>query len=65
MLHYEMEKYPLHRGEKMSNKITLACSVCSSRNYSTNKNASTSSTRLEVKKYCKYCGQHTLHQETK
>ncbi|MHA6253392.1 50S ribosomal protein L33 [Oceanobacillus sp. CAU 1775] len=49
----------------MSNKITLACSVCANRNYSTNKNASTSSTRLEVKKYCKYCGQHTLHQETK
>ncbi|BAC12060.1 50S ribosomal protein L33 [Oceanobacillus iheyensis] len=49
----------------MSKKITLACAVCSSRNYSTNKNVSNQSTRLEVKKFCKTCGKHTLHRETK
>ncbi|MCM3399685.1 50S ribosomal protein L33 [Oceanobacillus profundus] len=49
----------------MSNKITLSCAICSSRNYSTNKNVSTKATRLEVRKYCKTCGQHTLHRETK
>ncbi|MFS0749612.1 50S ribosomal protein L33 [Oceanobacillus sp. 1P07AA] len=49
----------------MSKKITLACAVCSSRNYSTNKNVSSQSTRLEVKKFCKTCGKHTLHRETK
>ncbi|WP_087975028.1 50S ribosomal protein L33 [Oceanobacillus rekensis] len=49
----------------MSNKITLACSICSSRNYSTNKNVAIKSTRLEVRKYCKTCGEHTLHRETK
>ncbi|MCF3943856.1 50S ribosomal protein L33 [Oceanobacillus alkalisoli] len=49
----------------MSRKITLACAICSSRNYSTNKNVSTTSTRLEMKKFCKHCGKHTLHQETK
>ncbi|RKQ32362.1 50S ribosomal protein L33 [Oceanobacillus halophilus] len=49
----------------MSQKVTLACAICSSRNYSTNKNVSTKSTRLEVRKYCKICGKHTLHRETK
>ncbi|WP_081498558.1 50S ribosomal protein L33 [Oceanobacillus massiliensis] len=49
----------------MSNKVILSCAICSSRNYSTNKNAATKSTRLEVKKYCKACGKHTLHRETK
>ncbi|MDY0410031.1 50S ribosomal protein L33 [Virgibacillus soli] len=49
----------------MSKKITLACTSCSSRNYSTNKNVSIQSTRLEVQKYCKVCGKHTLHRETK
>ncbi|WP_188392389.1 50S ribosomal protein L33 [Compostibacillus humi] len=49
----------------MSKKITLACAICFSRNYSTNKNVSAQSTRLEVRKYCKTCGKHTLHRETK
>ncbi|MFD1172758.1 50S ribosomal protein L33 [Oceanobacillus picturae] len=49
----------------MNKKITLACAVCLSRNYSTNKNASTNAERLEVRKYCKTCGKHTLHRETK
>ncbi|WP_072890041.1 50S ribosomal protein L33 [Ornithinibacillus halophilus] len=48
----------------MSKKVTLACAVCSSRNYTTNKNVSTQ-TRLEVRKYCKTCGKHTVHRETK
>jgi len=30
----------------MGKKITLACAICSSRNYSTNTNASTNPTRL-------------------
>ncbi|OZU87231.1 50S ribosomal protein L33 [Virgibacillus indicus] len=49
----------------MSKKITLACAVCSSRNYATTKNVSTNPARMEVKKYCKTCGEHTLHRETK
>ena len=51
MLHY-IGKITFIRSGKMAKKITLACSICSSRNYSTNKNASTQSTRLEVNKYC-------------
>ncbi|WP_205138588.1 50S ribosomal protein L33 [Virgibacillus halotolerans] len=49
----------------MSKKITLACANCSSRNYTTNKNTSTQAKRLDVRKYCKTCGVHTLHRETK
>ncbi|MDY7044366.1 50S ribosomal protein L33 [Virgibacillus sp. M23] len=49
----------------MNKKITLACAECLSRNYTTHKNVSTQPARLEVKKYCKTCGRHTLHRETK
>ncbi len=53
-------------GEKMSGKKTsLACSVCGSRNYSKKVNEGNRTERLEVKKFCKYCNQHTLHRETK
>ncbi|WP_419880337.1 50S ribosomal protein L33 [Oceanobacillus oncorhynchi] len=51
--------------EIMSKKIVLSCAVCSSRNYSTNKNAANQSQRLEVNKFCKHCQTHTLHRETK
>ncbi|MFC2949291.1 50S ribosomal protein L33 [Virgibacillus sediminis] len=49
----------------MRKKVILACAICNSRNYSTNKNVSAQDTRLEVKKYCKTCSKHTLHRETK
>ncbi|MGM8212741.1 50S ribosomal protein L33 [Virgibacillus sp. W0430] len=49
----------------MNKKVTLACSVCASRNYTTNKNSSANENRLEVKKFCSRCQHHTLHQETK
>ncbi|GEN31957.1 large subunit ribosomal protein L33 [Cerasibacillus quisquiliarum] len=49
----------------MSKKITLACIHCARRNYTTHKNASHDSKRLEVRKFCKTCGKHTWHRETK
>ncbi|WP_084710600.1 50S ribosomal protein L33 [Ornithinibacillus californiensis] len=49
----------------MTKKVILSCAICSSRNYSTSKNVATKDTRLEVRKFCKTCGQHTLHRETK
>ncbi|TQS76090.1 50S ribosomal protein L33 [Ornithinibacillus gellani] len=49
----------------MNKKVSLACSVCSSRNYTTTKNLSANPERMEVRKYCKTCGQHTIHRETK
>lgn len=45
--------------------ITLACTACQQRNYITEKNKRTHTERLELKKYCKFCNQHTLHRETK
>ncbi|WP_090859089.1 50S ribosomal protein L33 [Paraliobacillus sp. PM-2] len=48
----------------MQKKIVLACTVCLSRNYSSNKNT-TMTERLEVNKFCKRCNKHTLHRETK
>ncbi|UQS87017.1 50S ribosomal protein L33 [Nicoliella spurrieriana] len=46
------------------NKLVLACSVCGSRNYVTDDNPNRTQ-RLEVKKFCKHCGKHTLHRETR
>ncbi|WP_204669208.1 50S ribosomal protein L33 [Gracilibacillus alcaliphilus] len=48
----------------MGKKIALACEVCHSRNYSTDKNLS-DARRMERKKFCKNCNRHTIHRETK
>lgn len=45
-------------------KVALACTVCGSRNYTIDANPNRTD-RLEVKKFCKYCGKHTLHRETR
>ncbi|OPL19915.1 MAG: 50S ribosomal protein L33 [Candidatus Aegiribacteria sp. MLS_C] len=45
--------------------ITLACEECRRRNYTTTKNRRTTTNRLELKKYCRFCSKHTLHRETK
>ncbi|MBI5182712.1 MAG: 50S ribosomal protein L33 [Nitrospirae bacterium] len=45
--------------------ITLACTQCKQRNYSTTKNKRNTPDKLEFKKYCKFCKLHTLHKETK
>jgi large subunit ribosomal protein L33 len=45
--------------------IVLACTECKQRNYFTQKNKKNDPDRLELNKYCKRCGKHTLHKETK
>ena len=45
--------------------ITLACSDCKERNYTTEKNRRNDPNRIEVKKFCPRCRKHTLHRETK
>ncbi len=45
--------------------ITLACTECKNRNYTTTKNRKTMTERLELKKFCRACGKHVLHKETK
>jgi large subunit ribosomal protein L33 len=45
--------------------ITLACSECKERTYTTEKNRRNDPNRLEFKKYCPRCKKHTMHRETK
>jgi large subunit ribosomal protein L33 len=45
--------------------ITMACTECKRRNYSTTKNRRKSSERLELNKYCRFCRKHTPHKESK
>lgn len=47
------------------NKNALACTICGSRNYTLDSGNNTRTERLEVNKFCKKCGKHTLHKETK
>lgn len=48
----------------MEKKIILTCTECLSRNYASQRSANTQ-VRLELMKFCKKCGKHTLHKETK
>lgn len=45
--------------------ITLACTVCSERNYITTKNRNNQRERVELKKFCPRCREHQPHRETK
>ena len=45
--------------------ITLACTVCKHRNYTTRKNRRNDPDRLELKKYCPRERKHTVHRETR
>ncbi len=45
--------------------ITLACSNCKRRNYVTQKNRINDRERIELKKFCRWCRQHTVHRETR
>ncbi|EQD24920.1 MAG: 50S ribosomal protein L33 [Nitrospirae bacterium] len=45
--------------------ITLACTECKDRNYSTMKNKRNNAEKIELKKFCRKCRGHRLHKETK
>ncbi|WP_176231058.1 50S ribosomal protein L33 [Candidatus Hakubella thermalkaliphila] len=45
--------------------IALACTQCRRRNYTTTKNKRNDPDRVELKKYCRWCRQHTPHRETR
>jgi large subunit ribosomal protein L33 len=45
--------------------ITLQCTECKRRNYSTTKNKKTMTERLELKKFCRFCRKHISHREVK
>ena len=50
---------------KKKTKVGLACTDCGSRNYSKYKSAKLQTKRLEIKKYCSRCDEHTIHKETR
>jgi len=52
---------------KAGNRIILSleCSSCKRRNYSTTKNKRTTPEKVKLKKYCRFCRSHTEHKETK
>ncbi|WP_281951957.1 50S ribosomal protein L33 [Nitrosophilus kaiyonis] len=45
--------------------IHLACEKCKRRNYHTTKNKKTHTEKFQIRKYCKFCRQHTIHKEAK
>jgi large subunit ribosomal protein L33 len=45
--------------------ITLACTECRERTYTTEKNKKNDPNRLELRRYCPRCRRHTLHRESK
>ena len=49
----------------MRTMVTLACTECKRRNYTMTKNKATTPDRVEFNKYCKWCGKHTVHRETR
>ena len=66
-------EHPLFRPTRTERKmatgvrvaITLACSDCKRRNYQSQKSKRNSPDRVEFKKYCRWCGRHTMHRETR
>lgn len=53
------------RAAEVRPKITLACTECKERNYITRKNRRNTPDRLELKKFCSRCNDHTAHRETR
>ena len=47
----------------MQENISLACSACKRRNYTTTKNKKTNTDKLERSKFCRFCRKHTPHKE--
>ena len=49
----------------MRDIITLSCTECKQRNYTTTKNKKTTTGKLELSKFCRFCGGHKPHRESK
>ncbi len=45
--------------------ITLACTECKNRNYTSRKDKRKTPARLERKKFCRFDRKHTVHREVK
>ncbi len=49
----------------MREMITLQCTDCKRKNYTSTKNKTNNAERIELKKYCRWCRHHTVHKETR
>ncbi|MEO4055283.1 50S ribosomal protein L33 [Solibacillus sp. CAU 1738] len=47
----------------MARKVVIACEKCGSRNY-TQLAKDSAKERLELKKFCSHCNEHTVHKQT-
>ena len=45
--------------------ISLQCTECKRKNYSTTKNKKKTTEKLELKKFCRFDRRHTVHKEAK
>jgi large subunit ribosomal protein L33 len=45
--------------------ITLACTECKERNYTSQKSRKNDPGRIELNKFCPRCRKHTAHRETR
>jgi large subunit ribosomal protein L33 len=45
--------------------VTMECTECKNRNYSTTRNKRKHSDKYRMKKYCRSCRRHTEHKESK
>jgi len=43
--------------------VHLQCTECKRRNYPGSRNKKQNTTKLQLKKYCRFCRRHTLHKE--
>lgn len=51
---------------KLKEQLTkMRCAVCKRINYHTKKNRKKVERKLEFKKYCRWCREHTVHKEAK
>ena len=45
--------------------LTLASEECKRRNYQSEKSKRNDPNRIELRKFCRWCGRHTDHKETR
>ncbi|MBC7692273.1 MAG: 50S ribosomal protein L33 [Methylotenera sp.] len=46
-------------------QVSLECTECKRKNYSTDKNKQKTTDKLEFKKFCRACRKHSVHREAK
>ncbi len=49
----------------MREMVTLACTECKRKNYTSTRDKKKSKEKLELRKYCPFCRKHTIHREVK